>query len=298
MSIRKILVPLSGQYDPADPESLETPALETAFNVGRRLGAHVEVFCIEADLPSAQSRLSPWIPGFSMGTLIDMIDKESVKRRGRVRELFEVVADRCSAPRSSKPDSTAAFSVNFLEQVGQVGGSMSVRGRLADLIVTACFSLDQAFFAGDAPPLLEVALRNTGKPLLISPSKARETFGQKIAIAWNGTSEAARAVSLAIEFLKTAEEVIVISVNEGKAIEPDGDSLADYLQWHGVRSRTVTLDGSAASSGQILLEQIDESGADMLVMGAYTQDRFRRVVFGGVTGKVLAEMPVPVLMVD
>ena len=233
-----------------------------------------------------------------MDTLIDMIDKESIKRRDRVRELFEVVADRFSAPRSSKPDSTAAFSVNFLEQVGPVGGSMSVRGRLADLIVTACFSLDQAFFAGDAPPLLEVALRNTGKPLLISPSKASETFGRKIAIAWNGTSEAARAVGLAMEFLKIAEEVIVISVNEDKAIEPDGDSLAAYLQWHGVRSRTVTLDGSAASSGQILLQQIDDSGADMLVMGAYTQDRFRRVVFGGVTGKVLAEMPVPVLMVD
>ena len=39
MPIRKTLVPLSGQYDPADLESLEKPALETAFNVGLRLSA-------------------------------------------------------------------------------------------------------------------------------------------------------------------------------------------------------------------------------------------------------------------
>lgn len=59
MSIKKILIPLSGQYDPADPESLDKPALVTAFNVGRHLNAHVEVFCIEAELTRAQSRLSP-----------------------------------------------------------------------------------------------------------------------------------------------------------------------------------------------------------------------------------------------
>ncbi|MEE4144062.1 MAG: universal stress protein, partial [Halieaceae bacterium] len=191
-----------------------------------------------------------------------------------------------------------AFSVNFLEQEGTVGGSLSVRGRLADLIVTASFPLGHKHLNGGVPPLLEVALRGTGRPLLLSPQKTVETFGNKIAIAWNGTVEAARAVGLSMDFLRAAKEVVVISVNEAGSIEPSGDSLAEYLGWHGVYPQTVTLDGNAASSGAIVLQQVEKSGADMLVMGAYTRDHFRRLICGDVTGKVLAEIPVPVLMVN
>jgi nucleotide-binding universal stress UspA family protein len=36
----------------------------------------------------------------------------------------------------------------------------------------------------------------------------------------------------------------------------------------------------------------------MLVMGAYTRDRIRRLIFGGVTGTVLSQATLPVLMVD
>jgi nucleotide-binding universal stress UspA family protein len=143
-----------------------------------------------------------------------------------------------------------------------------------------------------------VALRETGRPVLISSSAASDTFGKRIAIAWEGSAEAVRAVNLAMEFLQRAEEVVVISVNEHGTFEPSGDSLAEYLQWQGIRSRTVTVDGSAASAGMLLLEQIKERESDKLVMGAYTRDRIQRVIFGGVTGEVLAHKPVPILMVD
>jgi hypothetical protein len=119
MPIRKILVPLSGQYDLADPESLERPALETAFVLGRRLDAHVEVYCIEADLTHTQFRLSPWIPGSSVDVLIDMIAKESIERRDRARALFQSAAERFSAAHIRRPDPKVGFSVNFLEEMGE-----------------------------------------------------------------------------------------------------------------------------------------------------------------------------------
>lgn len=288
-------MPLSGQYDLDDPESLERPALETAFLLGRRLDAHVEVYCIEADLTHGESPLSPWVPGSSVDVLIDMIAKESTERRERAFSLFQAVADRFLAPRMERSDPKAGFSASFLEQMGEVSGSLSVRGRLADLIVTACFPLDQG---GGMPLILKVALRETGRPVLISPSTFCDPFGKKIAVAWNGTSEAARAVGMANEFLAHADEVVIISVNEEGPFEPGGDSLAEYLQWHGISSRIVTVDGNVLSAGPMLLEQVKEAGSDMLIMGAYTRDRMRRVIFGGVTGEVLAHMPVPVLMVD
>lgn len=295
MAIRKILVPLSGRYDPEDPESLEKPALETAFALGRRLNAHVEVFCIEAQPSKTFGHLSPWLPTYGMEDLLDMIAKESDKRRDRAGKLFEQVTSTFSAPRLSASDPKAGFSVNFIEQIGQAAASVPVRGRLADLIVTACFPLEQG---GCMPAILEAALSETGRPVLISPPVARETFGKKIAIAWNGSAEAARAVGDAMPFLEAADEVVVISVKENGAFEPSGESLAEYLRWHGIDARIVTDDQDGASTGQRLLDQVAQARADMLVMGANTRSPLQRIIFGGVTGEVLEKMPVPVLMVD
>jgi nucleotide-binding universal stress UspA family protein len=295
VTIRKILVPLSGQYDLADPEGLEEPALETALIVARRLNAHVEVFCIEAQPSEARGRLAPWMPRLAVEEFLDMIEAESDKRRERARALFESVATRFNAPRTLNPDPEAGFSVNMLEQVGDIGGSLPIQGRLADLIVTACPPLDRS---GGVPPLLEASLRETGRPVLISRQAATDTFGEKIAVAWNGSAEASRAVGLAMDFLTRAREVVLISVYEDGAFQPSGDSLAAYLGWHGVRPQTIAIDGSAHSAGAIVMQQVEESGADMLVMGAYTRNRVRRVIFGGVTGEVLDRMTVPVFMVD
>ncbi len=295
MSIKKILVPLSGQYNPDDPEALEKPALETGFTLGQRFKAHVEVFCIAADVPTTQFELADWLPGSSVNMLIDMIEKESLERRSRAISMFDKIADRLSAPRISRPDPEAGFCVNFLEKVGEVAGLLSHRGRLTDLIVVACAPLQQH---GGIPPMLEVALRETGRPVFVSPPTASPAFGKKIAIAWNGSAEAARAVGLAMDFLRLAHDVVIISVKENDQTEPSGDSLAEYLQWQGVRSQPVSLDDSGNSTGGTLLQKVEEVGADMLVMGAYTRDRVRRVIFGGVTGEVLNRMTVPVLMVD
>lgn len=295
MAIRKILVPLSGQYDPEDPESLEKPALETALQLGHRFNAHVEVFCVEAQPSETFHRLSPWLPTYGMENLLDMIAKESDKRRDRAKRLFGQVSSTYSAPRISSPDPNAGFSVNFIEQIGQVNASVPVQGRLADMIVTACPPLEQG---GGMPPILEAALRETGRPVVISPPVMPATFGKRIAIAWNGSAEAARAVGLAMQFLKAADEVVVISVKEDGAFEPGGDSLADYLRWHGIEAKFVEVDSGGVPPGERLLDKLAEANADMLVMAAYTRPAVQRLLTGGVTGQVLERMAVPVFMVD
>ena len=295
MAIRKILVPLSGRYDPEDPESLELPALETGFLLGRRFDAHVEVFCIEAERAAARTHLAPWIPGAVVDELLDTLDRESNKRRERAEALFEAVAARFAPLRTPQPRAESGFSVNFVERVGPVRGSLAVRGRLADVIVAA---RPEAESEDDCPLLLEVALRETGRPVLICPARSTDAFGPRIAIAWNGSAEASRAVAMAMDFILAASEVTVITVNETEPFEPDADSLVEFLRWHGVAAQGIVLDGTAQSAGRVLLEKIADVGADMLVMGAYTRNRLRRLVFGSVTGTVLREAALPVLMVD
>ena len=295
MSIRKILVPLSGHYDPANPQALEQPALESAFIVAEGLDAHLEVFCIEADPANTQSHLAPWIPELAVDQLLNMIEWESDTRRTRSREMFEAVADRFKAPRISNPDAKAGFSVSFREQTGTLRNWLPLRGRLADLIVTACPPLENE---DGVPPILEISLRETGRPVLISRASAGAAFPRTVAIAWNGSAEAARAVAFAMDFLTRAEEVVVISVKEDGLPAPSADNLGEYLEWHGVRSRNTTVESDAQSAGLQILEQITACGADLLVMGAYTRSRVARVIFGGVTNDILNRMSVPVLMVD
>lgn len=295
MTIRKILVPLSGQYDPEDPESLELPALESGFVLGRRFDAHVEVFCIEAERFDTRSQLAPWIPGAAVDELLHTIDIENERRRQRAQALFAAVSARFKPQAVSQPDAKASFSANFIERVGDVRGSLAVRGRLADLIVTARPPLAAD---ADRPLMLEVALRETGRPVLICSQTTNEIFGRRIAVAWNGSAEASRAVAMALDFLVTAEDVVVITINEAGPFEPSAENLVHFLQWHGIAASSITLDGSAVSAGDMLLDQIDECAADMLVMGAYTRDRIRRLIFGSVTGTVLSRATLPVLMVD
>lgn len=295
MPIRKILVPLSGQYDPEDPESLELPALETGFALGRRFNAHVEVFCIEAERSDTRTQLAPWIPGAAVDELLDRLDTESESRRKRARASFDAASARFHPTKLSEPDPDSDFSANFVERIGEVRGSLAVRGRLADVIVTA---RPQVADEAARPLMLEVALRETGRPVLICSRTTSDIFGRRVAVAWNGSAEASRAVAMAMDFLVAAEEVVVISINEAGVFEPDAESLVDFLRWHGVGARSVTLDGTAASAGDMLLEQIGEAGADLLVMGAYTRDRIRRLIFGSVTGTVLSQATLPVLMVD
>jgi nucleotide-binding universal stress UspA family protein len=295
MAIRKILVPLSGQHDPDDPESLELPALETGFLLGRRFDAHVEVFCIEARQSEARTHLAPWIPGAAVDEFLDALDRENERRRERARTLFEAVSARFDPRRAKRPKANGGFSANFVEQVGEVRGSLAVRGRLADVIVTA---RPWPATADSRPLLLEVALRETGRPVLICSKTTSETFGRRVAIAWNGSVEASRAVAMAMDFFLAASDVVVISINEPSPFEPNADDLVDFMRWHGIEASSVTRDGSPGSAGRLLLEQIAEAGADMLVMGAYTRDRIRRLIFGDVTGTVLSQATLPVLMVD
>ena len=59
----------------------------------------------------------------------------------------------------------------------------------------------------------------------------------------------------------------------------------------------LDLAGTADTSvGDTLLSRAYDTGADLLVMGAYGHTRWRELLMGGATRTVLASMTLPVLM--
>ncbi len=142
----------------------------------------------------------------------------------------------------------------------------------------------------------ESALFESGRPVLIVPAQVPQSFGDCIAVAWNGSSETARSVAFAMPLLMHARDVAVLNVPHSRLSGPSADDLTRSLRRHGVPARTVLMGDSAKAPGAALLEKAKTLGADLLIKGGYTQSRLREMIFGSVTSEILAEADLPVLM--
>ena len=99
----------------------------------------------------------------------------------------------------------------------------------------------------------------------------------------------------ALPFLTAAREVQVVTVEENANL-PDGKACVDHLLWHGIRAGVRSLGGKGRSAAQAIVAEIEPTKAGLLVMGGYTHNRLRQMIFGGVTALVLRQTTIPVLM--
>ena len=72
--------------------------------------------------------------------------------------------------------------------------------------------------------------------------------------------------------------------------------IALHLARHGVNARVETTVSGGIGVGNTLLSWAGDSGADLLVMGAYGHARIRELMLGGATRTILESMTLPVLM--
>jgi len=167
-------------------------------------------------------------------------------------------------------------------------------GRVYDLIVLGRPGRDRS---QPSMGTLEAALFESGRPILIAPPETPASLGRTVVIAWNGSTETARATAFAMPFLTRAERVVVLTAEGGTVPGPSGEQLARSLGLHGIRSEARTVPGGhVRGGGEAILAEAAALGCDLLVKGAYTQSRIRQMIFGGATSHVLAEARMPVLM--
>jgi nucleotide-binding universal stress UspA family protein len=123
-------------------------------------------------------------------------------------------------------------------------------------------------------------------------------MGDTIAIAWNGSTETAMTVALAMPFLKQAQHVVVVTVGPQHMPEPGpaGEELARSLEGHGLSVSMRTAVGRQKPQGESFLKEAMAGGADLLLKGAYTQSRIRQMIFGGATRHIIMESRIPVIM--
>lgn len=286
MSVAKILVLVRG-------DGKGENVLSHAAAIARKHNAHIEVV-------HCRARPADLIP---YGVVVPPALREQIKAQAEVlanaeevslQEKLLALLERldiafCEGGTPPRDRPTASWR----EEQGKQTDVMHRHGRLADLIVVAKPDRDRNLGTNT----LKVALFDTGRPVMICPpTKAvADRIGNRVAIAWNGSTEAARAVALALALIQEAEEVVVFDgckENRGAG----GPELIRYLALRDIAARRHPISGET-NPGRAILEAAGKAGADLLLMGAYSRSRGQETVFGGATQHVVDKTTIPVVMV-
>jgi len=137
------------------------------------------------------------------------------------------------------------------------------------------------------------ALFDTGRPVLVVPPDFNGGFGECVAIAWRDDARTQRAVLDALRLLAKVKQVHVLA---GKRDHAPAPVLPEVFAEHGIDAQLHILRITGEVFGQTLLDACHLLGADMLVMGAFTHNRWYDLILGGVTKYMLAHSDLPVLM--
>ena len=179
-------------------------------------------------------------------------------------------------------------------------GGLVLQSRYADLLILGQADRDDPATGALLQDLPEYVVLNTCRPVLLVPSIGNSsTIGNRVLVGWNGSTQAARAITQALPLLRNASRVVVGVVDpvigQDQHGEEPGADIALYLARHGVNVE-VKCQASEGDAGEALLDMTDRIQADLLVMGAYGHARFREILLGGATRTVLNTMTVPVLL--
>lgn len=286
MTVAKIVVPVRG-------DGMGENVLEHALAVGRTFNAHIEaIYC----RPRAQDMI-PFgvvVPAYLRDQIEASMDTVAGGEGQRLHGLFQEFAKRHGIELVGLSDTPPRdrVTMSWCEVAGKQAEIMGLRGRLADLVVVP--KPDRKANLGINT--LHSALLNTGRPVMMCAETLPERpLLRHVAVAWNGSTESARAVALGIDLIQKAERVTAFTVGE----TPHGasvDALKSYLAVRGVALKAETLI-ERGDIGTTILSATEKAGADLLLMGAYSQSRGQELLFGGVSQYIVNRASLPVVMV-
>jgi nucleotide-binding universal stress UspA family protein len=285
---RYILVPAPG----AQSHDAE---FRTALAFARLSAGHLDFLHVRLDLQKLAISMSAGDfggAGVGIGAVLEGLQGDIEARHDRARDAVLAFCKREQLALADTPVADGP-SATFRVMTGEETRLLATNARTADLTVLGRVRDSEAV----TMDVLEAVLLYSGRPLLIAPAHAKDHIGRHIVIAWKDTPEAARAVASATPLLQAADTVSVITIQEGTSDNAEScEQLRHALLWHNPATTLRVLPPDGREAGDVLLAAVEDSGADLLVMGGYSHSRMREVVFGGVTRRVLRSAGLPVLM--
>jgi len=287
MSIKSIIAPIRGD---GKGESV----LGLALAIGRKFNSHVDVLHVHAK-PDDMIPYGVPLTAAIKEAILKAADNVAHQEEDRLRKLFDeycAVRQITLVPPDSDSFPVDALSVSWREEAGKQANVIRRAGRFCDLIVVPRPERENDVGYNT----LNAALFDVRKLTAVAPPTPVEQAGEHIAIAWNGSPEAAHAVNRSLPLLAAAGKVTVMCAPDDNVQDLETATVQRYLMLHGVKSELRDFKVSRHNIGLPLLETAAKHGVDMIVMGAFGSIKRRELVLGGVTEYVLEHTEIPVVM--
>lgn len=283
--MRSIGIPVANR-----PECIDT--LEQAFALSQILGADVIGYHMRPDR-RASSDIS--LGHLWLGENPDKIwltkslseEKAAAIGAGELFNKMATAHDYAIAKKRGKPGKEVAL---FLEKTGSPNKLMPLIGPVNDLLMV---SRPQTAKSVKAMSIMMSAILESRAPVLVLPKKAAPLSCKRIVVAWNRGKTETILVHNALNLLKQADEVILLSVGSDHHHGPAAKDMVDYLKSHGIKARSKRV--LAKNDGQGLVQAFKQEKAGLLLCGAYTRGHLRELVFGGMTKFLLEKSDFPIL---
>ncbi len=266
--------------------SAALPALDYAIAAARKWGAHLHIVAAGVDSTD---------PGFYYaGAQAIAIQQNLEFAQTQAGEVGDVIRNRLHAE-----------DINWdVETVTLMSGG------LPSFIASHMRFFDVAILPlpyHDGPSQLDIAtfeacLFGADIPVIVVPDgNTQQPPSQQVLIAWDDGAEALAAARAVLPIIGEVglTNICVVNPSDVRSDRSDpGGRLAQMLSRAGA---TVEITVSAKLRSNVadqLMQHATETGAEMIVMGAYGHSRLREAVIGGVTRTILRQAPVPVLLAN
>ena len=189
----------------------------------------------------------------------------------------EIIEDVCTA--------------NFTIHSGKRSAIVEQESKFCDLVVAAV-PLD-----GKITGTFESAVLKSGKNAIVIPRKLREFKADNILVSWTGTTQSSRALTGAIDLLKSAKKVqcITSKASLGDNAELNLKKLEEYFKIHGI-SASFEIIATTMIPGEALLKAANDRNADLIVASRYGENGLMEMVLGGTSRFFLEHTNIPVYL--
>ena len=281
MGMKTVLVP-------TENHDAMRSALETALLLARRYGSYIEGFAL-------RWTINQFIGGdVPVPIAVATYRQDIAEEANQARQIFESFMQEHNVPRSTT--ATGSLSFGWLDEAPEGESFIGSYGRVFDVIV---MNRPDVNSSGLYYRAIESGLFESGRPILLAPPSPPSQIATNVLVAWNCSTEQARATALSMPLLQSADRVTVLTVTGGTAVPgPSAEQMIQCLQRNEIVAEPMRVELDGRSTGEAILATAQSLGCDLLIKGAYTQSRLRQMIFGGATRYVLENAALPVLMAN
>ena len=275
--MKKILVRLEG-------DDSDLAILEAGLATARIFDAHLDCLYV---LPRPSSIVLESTPVAALGAMFEgsMSDLAAPdrERAQRAHDTFRMFCAREAVAIVDTPPGPRGVSAGWREATGR--RELIADAALSDLVVeNGVWN-----FPDPSSDSLAHLLIESGCPVLLPHLAQPQNVLETVAVAWDNTLQAARALSAATPFLVRAQQIIVLHAAEDGAEAAGVERVIDHLGWHDLKAQFQSVELSGRPAAQAIAEAAAGNDARLLVAGGYGHSHLEESIFGGFTQDMLNE---------